>query len=118
MTRERGVVQVAAGGQVRDDLPRERARRAAANEARGELGDREGTPGQEVGRREARAPGVEDAGGPSARRYDFLKKELPVALITGFSSAFCSNVCSPVEKMPRTLRSKSSAFVAASRAVS
>jgi len=118
VAREGGVVDVAPAREVGDDLGGDRARRTAPDQARGELRDRPGAPGQEVGRREAGAPGVEDAGGPRPARYDRRKKELPVAPITGFSSAFCSNVCSPAEKIPRTLRSKSSAFVAASRAVS
>src|SRR5437667_74858 len=65
-----------------------------------------------------RGPRVESSARPARPRYDLLKKELPVGERGPRSSRLCSNDCSPVEKIPRTLRSKSSALVAASRAVS
>src|SRR5437016_4456442 len=71
-------------------------------------------------RRQARGGGIEEP----LRGYDRLKKGLAPAapargcMSGGLSSLFCSNDCSPVEKMPRTLRSKSSGLDAASRAVS
>src|SRR2546428_140343 len=73
---------------------------------------------EEIDGGEPRGPRVESSARTARGRYDLLKKELPVGDTGGRSSRFCSNDCSPVEKMPRTLRSKSSAFVAASRAVS
>src|SRR5206468_3505075 len=57
----------------------------------------------------------------SASGYGLLKNGLDVGGLAAASSCFFfspSNVSSPVEKMPRTLRSKSSGLVAASRAVS
>src|SRR5215831_4570685 len=79
-----------------------------------------GAAGQEVGGCEPRGPRVESSARTARTRYDLLKKELPAGE-TGDgarSVVRCSNDCSPVEKMPRTFRSKSSALVAASRAVS
>src|SRR5213078_3876854 len=116
---EDAVVYVAAPGKVDDHGGGHVRRRATTLEAQGELPAGPRPPREEIRRREARGGGVEDA----LARYDRLKKALaPVALrgcmSGGFSSFFCSNDCSPVEKMPRTLRSKSSGLVAASRAVS
>src|SRR6266446_3923282 len=77
-------------------------------------------PREKIGRRQARGGGIEEP----LRGYDRLKKGLAPAapargcMSGGLSSLFCSNDCSPVEKMPRTLRSKSSGLDAASRAVS
>jgi hypothetical protein len=99
---------------------------AAADEPAGEVGASPRTARQQIrgdptggrrGERRARR---------GLRSYFFLANGLPPGEVapggggapaTGF---FCSpsNVISPVEKMPRTLRSKSSALVAASRAVS
>src|SRR5207244_12757214 len=88
----------------------------------GEWRDRRGrgprASGEEVGGREPRGPRVEGSARTARTRYDLLKKELPVGDRGARSVVRCSNDCSPVEKMPRTLRSKSSALVAASRAVS
>ena len=111
---ERRVVHVAAAGQVGHDLGRDVLRGAATHEAASELARGEGTAGEEVRRREARGPGVEDL---ASRAYR-LKKELAPGVAATFSSFFCSKDASLAEKMPRTLRSKSSALVAASRAVS
>src|SRR3989442_1105436 len=75
---------------------------------------------EEVAQACGRADGIEEP----LRGYDRLKKGLAPAapargcMSGGLSSLFCSNDCSPVEKMPRTLRSKSSGLDAASRAVS
>src|SRR5439155_25296150 len=92
---------------------------AAALQAPEELAAGPRPPREKIGRRQARGGGVEEALG----RYDRLKKGLAPAapargcMSGGLSSFFCSNDCSPVEKMPRTLRSKSSGLDAASRAV-
>ena len=118
LAREGTVVHVAARGEVDDHGGGHVVRRTATLEAPGELAAGPRPPREEVGRRAARGGGVEATLG----RYDRLKKALAALLrgiiSGGFSSFFCSNDCSPVEKMPRTLRSKSSGLDAASRAVS
>jgi hypothetical protein len=117
---ERFVIQIAARGQVGDDRVGDVRRRPAPAQARRKVARGPGASGEEVGGREPRGPRVEDSARTARTRQDLLKKELPVG-VTGAgarSVARCSNDCSPVEKMPRTLRSKSSALVAASRAVS
>lgn len=117
---ERFVVEIAARGQVGDDRVGDVGRRAAPAQTRREIASGPSAAGEEVGGREPRGPRVEDSARTARTRQDLLKKELPVG-VTGAgarSVARCSNDCSPVEKMPRTLRSKSSALVAASRAVS
>ena len=114
VTREGRVVHVAAPDKIGHHLGRHRPRRAAAHQPRRELAARPGAPREEVARGEARGAGVEDVPRRSYRR----KKVWPEGATGDRSSLFSSNDCSPVEKMPRTLRSKSSAFVAASRAVS
>ncbi len=111
---EGGVVHVTTLGEVGDDGGGDVRRGAALDQARREVARRPGPAREERAGGEPRAPGVEDGAGRAYR----LKKEPPEACTTGRSSFFCSNDCSAVEKMPRTLRSKSSAFVAASRAVS
>jgi hypothetical protein len=115
---ERRVVEIAAGGEIGDDLAGNRRRRAAPAQTSVEVTRGPGVARQEVGGREPRGPRVEDSARTARARYDRLKKELPVGDTGARSVVRCSNDCSPVEKMPRTLRSKSSALVAASRAVS
>src|SRR2546428_584870 len=94
--------------------------RPAAPKAPVGLGAGPRPPREKIGRRQARGGGIEEP----LRGYDRLKKGLAPAapargcMSGGLSSLFCSNDCSPVEKMPRTLRSKSSGLDAASRAVS
>jgi hypothetical protein len=117
---------VAAGHQIGDQRSGQFGGSAAADEAPGEVGAGPRAAGQQIrgdptggrrGERRARRAG---------RSYFFLAKGLPPGEVVpgggGVPAAgfFCSpsNVISPVEKMPRTLRSKSSALVAASRAVS
>ncbi len=114
LARKGRVVHVAASDEIGDHLGRDGPGCTPAHEARRQLAAGPGAPGQEVARGEARGAGVEDA----SRRSYRLKKLLPDGVVMDRSSRFSSNVCSPVEKMPRTLRSKSSALVAASRAVS
>ena len=118
---ERFVVEVAARGEIGDDLVRDIRGRAATAQARGEVAGGPRVAREEVGGREPRGPRVERSARTARARQDRLKKELPAGE-TGAagarSLARCSKDCSPVEKMPRTLRSKSSALVAASRAVS
>ena len=117
---ERFVVEIAARGQVGDDRVGDVGGRPAPAQTRSQVARGPGAAGEEVGGREPRGPRVEDSARTARTRQDFLKKELPLEE-TGAgarSVARCSNDCSPVEKMPRTLRSKSSALVAASRAVS
>ena len=117
---EGGVVEITAGGEVGDDVGGDIRGRAAPSEACGEVARGPGAAGQEVGGCEPRGPRVESSARTARTRYDLLKKELPAGE-TGDgarSVVRCSNDCSPVEKMPRTFRSKSSALVAASRAVS
>jgi hypothetical protein len=117
---ERFVVEVAARDQVGDDRVGNVGGRPAPAQTRSQVARGPGASGEEVGGREPRGPRVEDSARTARTRQDLLKKELPLEE-TGAgarSVARCSNDCSPVEKMPRTLRSKSSALVAASRAVS
>src|SRR6266850_1579600 len=107
-----------AGGEVGDHVVGDVRGRAAPPQPRGEIARGPGVPGEEVGGREPRGPRVESSARTARTRYDLLKKELPAGATGARSLVRCSNDCSPVEKMPRTLRSKSSALVAASRAVS
>ena len=118
MAGEGLVVEIAAGGEVGDHRVGDGRRRAAPAQPRGQIVRGPGAPGKEVGGREPRSPRVESSARAARTRYDLLKKELPVGATGARSLVRCSNDCSPVEKMPRTLRSKSSALVAASRAVS
>jgi len=115
---EGGVVEIAARGEIDEDIGDDRIGRAASAQACGQLARRPVAAREEIDGGEPRGPRVESSARTARGRYDLLKKELPVGDTGGRSSRFCSNDCSPVEKMPRTLRSKSSAFVAASRAVS
>ena len=114
------VVHVATPGEVGDHLAGHGRGSAAALQAPGELAAGPRPPREKIGRRQARGGGIEEP----LRGYDRLKKGLAPAapargcMSGGLSSLFCSNDCSPVEKMPRTLRSKSSGLDAASRAVS
>src|SRR5213080_1383280 len=114
------VVHVATPGEVGDHLAGHGRGSAAALKAPGELAAGPRPPREKIGRRQARGGGIEEP----LRGYDRLKKGLAPAapargcMSGGLSSLFCSNDCSPVEKMPRTLRSKSSGLDAASRAVS
>src|SRR5258705_981278 len=118
VTREGVVVEVAASGEIGHDVVRNVGGRAAPPQTRGHVARGPRVPGKEVGGREPRGPRVESSARTARTRYDLLKKELPAGDTGALSVARCSNDCSPVEKMPRTLRSKSSALVAASRAVS
>lgn len=117
---------MAAGHEVGNQRGGQLGGGSAADEAPGEVGAGPRAAGQQIRgdptggrRRERRARGA-------GRGYFFLAKGLPPGEVVpgggGVPAAgfFCSpsNVISPVEKMPRTLRSKSSALVAASRAVS
>ena len=115
VTGEGGVVQVAARGQIRDDVGGDIGRRAAAPQATGQLGARPGAAREEVGGHEPGAAGVE------RRRGYFRLNGLGAPGLGDPSAVFgcsVSNVSSPVEKMPRTLRSKSSGLDALSLAVS
>jgi hypothetical protein len=116
------VVEIAAGGEVGDYVVGDDCGRAAPPQPRGEIAGGPGVAGEEVGGREPRGPRVESSARTArTRRGYLLKKELPdgeTGPAGARSVARCSNDCSPVEKMPRTFRSKSSALVAASRAVS
>jgi hypothetical protein len=116
LARERGVVHVAPVDEVGDDGGGDVGWGPATVEASGQVRRRPRTAREEVGGGQPRAPRVED--GDSPRRYDRRAKGLGGAFPGGAWSAAASSVCSPVEKMPRTLRSKSSGLVAASRAVS
>jgi hypothetical protein len=107
---EGGVVQVAAGGKIRDDGGGDIGRRAAAPQAASQLSTRPGASGEEVGGGEPRTAGVERR----ARGY-FRLKGLGAP---GLGGAWLSRGSSPIEKMPRTLRSKSSGLDALAFAVS
>jgi hypothetical protein len=115
---EGSVVEIATRGEIGDDLGGDRRRRTAPAQAHPQLVRGPGASGKEIGGGEPRGPRVESSARTARTRYDLLKKELPAAETGARSSRLCSNDCSPVEKIPRTLRSKSSALVAASRAVS
>lgn len=113
LPRERGVVQVATRAEVGDDRRRDVFRRAPPAQPAGELGARPRPAGQEIGgdqpcaaRIEGRTPGLQDRA-----------KGLAGPAGGAFAAPF-SKVSSPVEKIPRTLRSKSSGLVAVSLAVS
>src|SRR6266852_2761089 len=112
------VVEMATRGEIGEDLGGDRRRRTAPAQAHRQLARGPGASRKEIGGGEPRGPRVESSARTARTRYDFLKKELPAGETGARSSRLCSNDCSPVEKMPRTLRSKSSALVAASRAVS
>jgi hypothetical protein len=112
------VVEIAARGEIGHDVVGDVRGRASPPQPRGEVARRPGVPGKKVGGYEPRSPRVESSARTARTRYDLLKKELPAGATGARSLDRCSNDCSPVEKMPRTLRSKSSALVAASRAVS
>ena len=115
---EGSVVEIATRGEIGEDLGGDRRRRTAPAQAHRQLARGPGASRQEISGGEPRGARVESSARTARTRYDFLKKELPAGETGARSSRFCSNDCSPVEKMPRTLRSKSSALVAASRAVS
>jgi len=115
---ERLVVEIAASREIGHHRVGNVGRRPAPAQSRGQLARGPRASGEEVGGREPRGPRVEGSARTARTRYDLLKKELPVGDRGARSVVRCSNDCSPVEKMPRTLRSKSSALVAASRAVS
>ena len=112
------VVEVTPGDEIGDDFLGDGRRRAAPAQSCGEITRGPRSAGEEICGREPRGPRVESSARTARTRYDLLKKELPVGETGARSVVRCSNDCSPVEKMPRTLRSKSSALVAASRAVS
>src|SRR3989442_633491 len=114
----RSILDREPGGLAQDPDHDRRGVSAAPEEVAQACGRADGiAPAQ---RRQARGGGIEEP----LRGYDRLKKGLAPAapargcMSGGLSSLFCSNDCSPVEKMPRTLRSKSSGLDAASRAVS
>lgn len=117
---ERGVVEIAAGDEIGEHVGRHVGGRPAAAQAALQLAGRPGAAGEEVGGSQPRGPRVESSARTARGRQDRLKKELPAGETGAGARSLvrCSNDCSPVEKMPRTLRSKSSALVAASRAVS
>ncbi len=115
---EGSVVEIATRGEIGEDLGGDRRRCTAPAQALRQLARGPGASRKEIGGGEPRGPRVESSARTARTRYDLLKKELPAGETGARSSRFCSNDCSPVEKMPRTLRSKSSALVAASRAVS
>jgi len=118
---ECGVVEIAAGDQIGEHFGCDVGGGPAAAQAPLQLASRPGAAGEEVGGGQPRGPRVESSARTARGRQERLKKELPAGETgaAGARSLFrCSNDCSPVEKMPRTLRSKSSALVAASRAVS
>jgi hypothetical protein len=123
---EGGVVQVAASHELGDQRGGQLWGSTAADKPPGEVG-----LGPRTARQQVRGDPTDGRRGERrARRgrpgYFFLAKGLPPGEVvpggggTPAMGFFCSpsNVISPVEKMPRTLRSKSSALVAASRAVS
>jgi hypothetical protein len=120
------VVYVASGGELADQNGGQIGRGPAADESPGEVGLGPGATGQQIRGDPPGGGRVEEPARCGARGYFFLAKGLlpaevppadgPVPGAGFFSSP--SNVISPVEKIPRTLRSKSSALVAASRAVS
>ena len=118
VARERGVVEIAAGDEIGQHFGGDVRGRPAPAQAPLKLAGRPGAAGQEVGGGQARGPRVESSARTARGRQDLLKKEPPVGATGARSLLRCSNDCSPVEKIPRTLRSKSSALVAASRAVS
>jgi hypothetical protein len=118
VTGEGLIIEIAAGGEIGDDVVGDVRGRASAPESCGEVTRSPGVAGEEVGGRQPRGPRVESSARTARTRYDLLKKELPAGATGARSLDRCSNDCSPVEKIPRTLRSKSSALVAASRAVS
>src|SRR5262249_22120957 len=113
-------VEITARGEVGDDGGGDVRRRAAPAEACGEVARGPGAAGQEGGGCGARGPRGRGSARAGRARYAVLEEELPAggAGDGGRAVVRCSNDCSPVEKMPRTFRSKSSALVAASRAVS
>jgi hypothetical protein len=122
---ERRVIEVTAGSEVVHDGGGDVDGCAAAHESGEELGARPGAARQQVGRGQPRGRGVEGTGrartSATTAGYDLRAKGLGAGLVGGASAFFSfafSNVISPAEKMPRTLRSKSSALVVASRAVS
>ena len=114
------VVEISPRGEVGHYLIGDLRGRTAPAEPSREVAGGPGVAGQQVSGRESRGPRVEGSARTARTRQDLLKKEPPAGVIGAGarSVARCSNDCSPVEKMPRTLRSKSSALVAASRAVS
>jgi hypothetical protein len=118
MAGEGSVVEMATRDEIGEDIGSDRRRRTAPAQARRQLTRGPGASRKEIGGDEPRGPRVEGSARTARTRYDLLKKELPAGETGTRSSRLCSNDCSPVEKMPRTLRSKSSALVAASRAVS
>ena len=122
--RERGVVEVSALREVGDDPVGDVGRRAPSDQATAQVGARPRAPGKKIGRRQAGGGQGQRAAGSGYRFRNGLAPGVgagpgpaPGAPGAGFFWS-PSNVNSPVEKMPRTLRSKSSALVAASRAVS
>ena len=117
---ERGVVEIAAGDEIGEHGGRDVRGRPAPAQTAFQLAGRPGAAGKKIGGGQARGPRVESSARTARGRQDFLKKELPVGETGAGARSLerCSNDCSPVEKIPRTLRSKSSALVAASRAVS
>jgi len=120
VAREGLVVEIAASGEIGDDRVGDLRGRPAPAQARGQVARGPRAAGEQVGGGEPRGPRVECSARTARTVQDRLKKELPAGEIGAGarSVARCSNDCSPVEKIPRTFRSKSSALVAASRAVS
>ncbi len=138
LARERGVVQISTSGEIGNDRIGDLGGGAAADQAPRQVGLGPRTPREQIGRDQSCRALVELAKrtsptlaglrgrgaittSSSPSGYGFLKNGLDVGGLAAASSCFffsTSNVSSPVEKMPRTLRSKSSGLVAASRAVS
>src|SRR5712691_9725363 len=123
LAREGGVVQVATIGKIGDHRLGDFGWGAAADQTAREVGASPRPAREEIGGGQARRALIEWE--QLARRappwgYGRLKKGLAVGGLAASSCFFFSPsyVSSPVEKMPRTLRSKSSGLVAASRAVS
>ena len=138
LARERGVVQISTSGEIGNDRIGDLGGGAAADQAPRQVGPGPRTPREQIGRDQScrtlvelakrTSPTLAGLSGrgaittsSSASGYGLLKNGLDVGGLAAASSCFFfspSNVSSPVEKMPRTLRSKSSGLVAASRAVS
>src|SRR5882724_5204579 len=114
------VVHVATLGEVGHDGLGDLGGSATAPEAAGQLAAAPGLAGQKIEGRQSGGLRVQRRGGPRQCYPAFLPKGLRAAAAGAavLLPPGCSQVISPVEKMPLILRSKSSGFVAASRAVS
>ena len=120
---EGGVVEMTASHEVGRDLGSHLRCRAAATQPPGQLGARPGPARKQVGGDEPRAASVHRDGGPSHGRPKPYLRAKGLGGVSGFFAdspvgPWASKVNSPVEKMPRTFRSKSSGLEALSFAVS